>query len=232
MMVEKNALTQLRFQIDHLGCNSCAGRMEEAIGRLPGVRRVRLDFASADLQVELDRTHDPVVLTEKIQTIISGIEKDACLVETDRPLITAEPRLRAPERKAILRLLSGAVMLVLPWIFTLPVPAPAILWISAYLILGTDVVLKAARQIWHRQWFDEHFLMSLATLGALAIGEYPEAVAVMLFYQTGDFLQNLAVDHSRRSVRALLAIRPDRALRLTDQGTEQVTPAEMAVGEK
>lgn len=231
-MREKNALTQLRFQIDHLGCTSCAGRMEEAIGRLPGVRHVRLDFATADLQVEMEHAHDAAVLTEKIQAVISGIEKDACLVETGKRPDAAEPQVHTFKRKAILRLLSGTVIFVLPWIFTLQAPVPVVLWLGAYLILGSDVVLRAARQIWRRQWFDEHFLMSLATLGALAIGEYPEAVAVMLFYQTGDFLQSLAVDHSRRSVRALLAIRPDRALRLTDRGTEQVSPGEMAVGDK
>lgn len=232
MMGETSTLTQLRFQIDHLGCTSCAGRMEEAIGRLPGVLRVRIDFATADLQVDMERAHDAAVLTEKIQAVISSIEEGACLVEAGSRPGVAEPRLRVPERKAAWRLLIGAAIFVVPWLFDLPGPAPVILWLGAYLILGTDVVLKAARRIWHKQWFDEHFLMSLATLGALAIGEYPEAVAVMLFYQTGDFLQNLAVDHSRRSVRALLAIRPDRALRLTEQGTEQVTPGDMAVGDK
>jgi len=84
-------------------------------------------------------------------------------------------------------------------------------FISAYLILGGDVVLRALKNLSKGQLFDENFLMSLATIGAFIIGEYPEAVAVMLFYQIGEFFQEMAVDKSKKSISALMDIRPDYA---------------------
>ena len=83
--------------------------------------------------------------------------------------------------------------------------------IVAYIILGWDVVWQAVKNITRGQIFDEHFLMSLSTIGAFAIGEYPEAVAVMLFYQVGEFFQSLAVKRSRKSISDLMDIRPDSA---------------------
>ncbi len=89
------------------------------------------------------------------------------------------------------------------WIF--------IFYLPPYFIAGWDVLYQSVRHILNGQIFDENFLMSLATIGALAIGEYPEAVFVMLFYQTGEWFQNYAVGRSRRSVADLMDIRPDTA---------------------
>lgn len=139
---------------------------------------------------------------------------------------------KSSAKTTVWRLISGAVLFVLPWIFSLPSVAALLIWLAAWLITGGDVVLAALQRIRQGQWFDEHFLMTLATIGAFATGEYPEAVAVMLFYQTGELLQDLAVDRSRRSVRALLAIKPDRALRLNGQVTQEVAPGDMKIGEK
>ena len=112
--------------------------------------------------------------------------------------------------------------LVLPW--GLPC------FIVAYLAAGGDILWNAAKNIVRGRIFDEHFLMSLASLGAFALGEYPEAVAVMLFYQVGEYFQDKAVDRSRRSIEALLKIRPDRATVLREQALE-VAAEEVAVGE-
>ena len=86
-----------------------------------------------------------------------------------------------------------------------------IIYIIAYIIVGLEIIKKAIRNITRGKIFDENFLMTIATIGAFAIGEFPEAVAVMLFYQVGELFQNYAVDKSRKSISNLMNIRPDFA---------------------
>ena len=106
------------------------------------------------------------------------------------------------------------------------------LFLLPYLVIGWDVLWRAVRNIAHGQVFDENFLMALATVGALAIGEYPEAVFVMLFYQVGELFQSYAVDQSRKSITALMDIRPDYAnMEGPDGQLEQVDPEDVAVGD-
>ena len=111
-------------------------------------------------------------------------------------------------------------------------PVFLILYLIPYLIIGWDVLWRAVRNIAHGQVFDENFLMALATVGALAIGEFPEAVFVMLFYQVGELFQSYAVDQSRKSITALMDIRPDYAnMEGPDGQLEQVDPEDVAVGD-
>ena len=113
----------------------------------------------------------------------------------------------------------------------LPTPAELAFLIVAYVILGWDVVWQAVKNITRGQVFDEHFLMSVSTIGAFAIGEYPEAVAVMLFYQVGEFFQSLAVKRSRKSISDLMDIRPDSATVKRNGVLQVVSPESVAVGE-
>ena len=105
------------------------------------------------------------------------------------------------------------------------------LYLIPYLLIGHDILTKAGRNILRGQVFDENFLMALATVGALAIGEFPEAVFVMLFYQVGEFFQGWAVGKSRQSIAALMDIRPEFANVERDGQVEEVDPEEVAVGE-
>lgn len=100
-----------------------------------------------------------------------------------------------------------------------------------YLIIGCDVILSALKNILHGEIFDEEFLMTLATAGALILGEYPEAVAVMLFFQIGEFFEDAAVEKSRDHIRALTQLRPDTASVLRDGRQVTVSPSEVAIGE-
>ncbi len=225
------SLTRLNYQIAQLGCASCASKIEDSLSRLDGVRQVRLDFATAELKIDLADGQTAGGMKERVQAIVSSIEKDAQLLDLDQPALPAGLGRAIWHNKTIWRLLTGLFLLVLPWAGGFSLWPARVLWLLAYLLLGYDVLWAAGRRIWQRQWFDENFLMALATLGALAIGDFPEAVAVMLFYQTGEFFQDLAVDHSRRSVKALLAIRPDSALRILEAGVEEVTPGQVLVGE-
>ncbi len=113
-----------------------------------------------------------------------------------------------------------------------PIFAQILLFIPAYLTAGADVLLRAARNIVRGKVFDENFLMSLATVGAFFIGEYPEAVAVMLFYQLGELFQKRAVSKTRSAVTSLMDVRPDSAIRLVGNVETRVPSEEIAVGER
>lgn len=104
-------------------------------------------------------------------------------------------------------------------------------YLLIYLLIGYDVVKKAVMNIVKGKIFDENFLMSVATIGAMLIGEYPEAVAVMLFYQIGEYFQGLAVSHSRKSIRELMAIRPETAHVQTAEGLMTVNPEDVLIGQ-
>lgn len=106
-----------------------------------------------------------------------------------------------------------------------------ILYVIAYIIVGYDIVLKAVRNIFKGKVFDENFLMTVATIGAFCIGEFPEAVAVMLFYQIGELFQSYAVDRSRKSVASLMDIRPDYANVYREDEIERIDPDEVNIGE-
>ena len=106
-----------------------------------------------------------------------------------------------------------------------------VLYIIAYLIVGLEILIKAIKNIFKGKVFDEHFLMAIATIGAFVIGEYPEAVAVMLFYQVGELFQDYAVDKSRKSITSLMDIRPDVAYVKKNGKIEKLSPEEVKIGE-
>ena len=133
------------------------------------------------------------------------------------------------QRRWLLRICGAALLFAAGLL--LPRPVSLIAFAAAYLLAGGDVLLKAGRNIVHGRVFDENFLMALATVGAIALAEYPEAVAVMLFYQIGELFQSIAVGRSRRSVAALMDIRPDRATLLREGEEIEADPEEVSVGD-
>lgn len=137
------------------------------------------------------------------------------------------------KKKKLICIIVAAVLLAAGIIIkhTIGGPAVIVLLIPAYVIAGYGPIIKAAKNISHGQIFDENFLMAIATVGALALGEYDEAVAVMLFYQIGEFFEDYAVDKSRKSVAALMDIRPDFAVVLKDDREETVDPYDVNIGD-
>jgi len=140
------------------------------------------------------------------------------------------------QKKMLWRIIASAALLILAKLLPLPLWLRCALYAASYLTVGWDILRKAALGIAHRQVFDENFLMAVATLGAIALavadksGDFTEAVAVMLFYQIGELFQGIAVGKSRRSIAALMDIRPDYANIECDGRLEQVDPEEVAVG--
>ena len=134
------------------------------------------------------------------------------------------------QKRTLARILAAAVLVILLQLVALPLPG-WLLYLVPYLIVGGDILRKAALGVRNRQPFDECFLMAVATVGAFALGEYMEGCAVMIFYQVGELFQSVAVGKSRRSIAALMDIRPDYAnIRREDGSLEQVDPDEVEVG--
>ncbi len=130
----------------------------------------------------------------------------------------------------ICRIAVCAVMLAAILFFPLSLTLKIVLSAAAYIIIGGDVVWEAVENIFHGEFFDEHFLMALATVGAFAIGEYPEAVAVMFFYQIGELFSDIAVDRSRESISNLMDIRPDYANIEDGDSLRTVSPDQVPSG--
>lgn len=134
------------------------------------------------------------------------------------------------QKKELLRILVAALLLVVCW--CLPLDGWwALLYLIPYAVAGWDVLWSAARNIAHGQLFDEQFLMAIATIGALCVGEYREAVAVMIFYQVGEWFQRIAVGKSRKSISSLMDIRPDTATVVRDGAELEVSPEDVQTGE-
>ena len=135
------------------------------------------------------------------------------------------------QKKMLVRILLCAVIFTAAACIPLPPSVRLVAFLVPYGIIGWDILWKALRNIAHGQIFDENFLMALATIGAFAIGEFPEGVAVMLFYQIGELFQDYAVGRSRRSISSLMDIRPDYANVERCGKIEQVDPEEVNVGD-
>ena len=135
------------------------------------------------------------------------------------------------QKKVLIRIIIAAVCMIV--LHFLPVEGfvRAALYMIPYLVIGYDILIKAGKGIMNRQVFDENFLMAVATIGAIALGDYQEGVAVMLFYQIGELFQSYAVGRSRRNISDLMDIRPDYANVETENGDlEQVDPDEVEIG--
>ena len=135
------------------------------------------------------------------------------------------------QKRTLIRIFLSAAMLILAALLPLSGVLRLLVFLVPYAVIGWDVLWRALRNIAHGQVFDENFLMALATVGALGIGEYPEAVFVMLFYQVGELFQSYSVGKSRQSISSLMDIRPDFANIEKDGQLEEVDPEDVAVGD-
>ena len=208
------------YLLKGLDCPNCSAKIEKEVGELDGVTSSTVNLMNQTLTVQAG-TSVAASLLDTVTTIVHSHEPDVEVLEK-QPEATAPVKKEEKaavyndeDKKRTIRLAVGAAVYAIGMALTvfakLPTPAELAFLIVAYVILGWDVVWQAVKNITRGQVFDEHFLMSVSTIGAFAIGEYPEAVAVMLFYQVGEFFQSLAVKRSRKSISDLMDIRPDSA---------------------
>lgn len=215
------------FIVEKLGCAHCAGKMEEEISHLPGVEAVNLTFATKQLRVWSD---DAKALLPQIQDICTSIEPDVkVVIREDTVRAQKEAKNNSEDNREYLELGIGIVLFIAGKIFesSKPVYSTAC-FLLAYLILGIKIVWTALRNISKGQVFDENFLMSIATIGAFGIGEYAEAVGVMLFYRIGELFEEKAVERSRSQIMDVIDMRPEVVNLVNEHGDVSVIDAEEA----
>jgi Cd2+/Zn2+-exporting ATPase len=232
------AVLKREYILHNLCCPKCAEKIERHIGGLEGVSRALVDFPLQKLVIEARNAGLWDDIMARAGEIIRGLEPSIELCDAvPVPKEAAKGRVRVPARKRIRRagLIAGmglfALALALDYAPAAPAPPVRLaLFLASYLLVGGEVLVRAVKNMSRGEIFDENFLMSIATIGAFAIGEYPEGAAVMIFYQIGEAFQNYAVGHSRRSISALMDIRPDYANLKTAAGIERVSPETVAAG--
>lgn len=220
------------FVLDGLDCSNCAMKIENNIKNVEGVTSCSVNFVTKTLTVTTDQDKENAVVQKATQTVkklephINVIDKK----ENHSGHSHDHSHTKGETNKLVSKLIIGGILLLSATIFDLGFIS-TILFGIAYLIAGGDVVLKAVRNIFRGQVFDENFLMAVATIGAFIIGQYPEAVAVMLFYQLGEFFQSIAVNRSRKSITDLMDIRPDFANLKVKNKVTRVTPDQVTIGD-
>lgn len=219
-----------RYAISGLDCANCAANIEQALNDKGYFGKVRLNFASGTIALDAGRVRDA-------QKIISGIEPGVVIDHEGKTgSVDRDTRKRMVFRGAVF--LCALVLFIIGIAFkeylhnTPHALLEYVIFLTAYLLVGWKVVYTALRNILKGRLFDENFLMTLATTGAIVLHELPEAVAVMLFYFAGEFLQDLAVNRSRRSIASLMDIKPESATLKTGGGLLVVTPESLSVGDQ
>ncbi|KAF0226842.1 MAG: Cd2+/Zn2+-exporting ATPase [Erysipelotrichaceae bacterium] len=220
----KNTTTVI---LDGLDCANCALKIEEAVNKIEGVSHATLDFTTQKLKVEYVSSLQESKVLELATAEALRIEPGLSV------LIDGQPKVETDKKwtQEHLGWMSGTLIFGIVTLLQLNETLELVLYGVSYLLIGYDVLARALRNTLKGQMFDENFLMSIATIGAFAIGEYPEGVAVMLFYKVGELFQNHAVDHSRKSIAALMDIRPDVANVDRGLGFVKVSPLSVEVGE-
>lgn len=216
-----------RYQITGLHCASCAAKIQEEVGNLEEVNTAVVDFATETLHLQTVEKPNNELL-ETIDNIITNIEPEGALVYGEEN--KQEKDIKKEKTLNLIELLVPIFLFAIS--FTIEnVTLKTIVLLVAYIGAGWEVLWTALKNIRRGQIFDENFLMSIATLGALAIGEVAEAVSVMIFYSVGEFFQDLAVERSRTAIVDLMDIVPDIAHIEKDGQLFEVSPEELKIGD-
>ena len=216
-----------------LDCANCAAKIESEVNKLDFVKSASLDFVSTKLNIETNKKININSIIGSVDSIVKKIEPDVMVVLEDKnnKKDTENKEEDNNTKKEIIRLGVGSAFFIAGSVLNLSFWPEFIVYLISYIIVGGDIVLKALKNITRGQVFDENFLMTIATVGAFAIGEFPEGVAVMLFYQVGELFQYLAVNRSRKSIAALMDIRPDYANLKVGNEVKKVSPEEVGIGD-
>jgi len=223
-----------KYRIQGIDCAQCANNIEVALRKMDGFDGATVNFATNTIVLPSDQR-------EEAERVVALIEPGAQIVDRD----TADSDLKEAASDSdgflggaarIIRIAVALVLAVIGVAFGETLRSTPYrlgeyaVFMVAYLLVGWPVLASAARNIVHGRVFDEMFLMSIATVGAIVINEMAEAVAVMLFYSVGEYIQDRAVGKSRRSIASLMDLRPESARMVTDEGVITVDPERVEVG--
>ena len=219
-----------KYKLNNLDCASCASKIEDNLAKLEVVKFIAVNFANATMTIDTSNI-------EKVKARIKEIEPEVEVEDHDKEKVLVSVSELAENKWTIIKAFVGLALLLIGLIFEEKLHntpyeiAEYAVYVTAYLIVGWKVIASAVKNIIRGQFFDEQFLMTIATLGAFAIHQMPEAVAVMLFYVTGELFQDIAVGRSRKSIKSLLEIKPDYANLKSGMEIIKVSPEEVKVGD-
>ncbi len=216
------------FLLKGLDCPNCAAKIEREVLSINGVDHSSVNLLKQSLTVEIDNEKTKEI-TDEIRSIVASHEPEVEFSEYVRK------NTRDADKSVghiVFKILFGAAVFAVSFFLKAHFWAYICVLVASYIILGIDVVIKAMKNIFKGRIFDENLLMSISTVGAFVIGEYPEAVAVMLFYQIGEFFQNIAVDRSRGSISNLMELYCDDVTVVRDGKTVSVALDDVTVGEE
>lgn len=213
-------------KLQNLDCANCAGKIEKRLNELDELSNVKLNFATSTLSFEQKSEKN---LLDKIENEIQKIEKQVLIIKDE----TKKQRTfwELLNKKLLLITIISIILTFISYNYVSNKNLQLILYVTAYLLVGRDVIFQAIKNIKNGKVFDEHFLMSIATIGAFALGEYVEGIAVMLFYQIGEMFQAVAVNNSRDNINALLDIKPEFANVKEGENIIQKTPENVKIGD-
>ena len=234
---EKINNKKVEIALGGLNCAHCGEEIGNKVSKLDNVIQSNLNFISKKLTFEVAKNVDEKLVTEEIIKIINdtepGLDIKVSFSDTKTKKENKE-EVEISNKGDLIKLIIGSIM----YIFGIFQTATGfeskfanIVFLMVYLIVGYDVLLKALKNASKGRVFDENFLMSIATVGAVIIGEVPEAVGVMLFYKIGEYLQDIAVGKSRKSITSLMQIRPDSANLKVGSEIKVVSPEEVSIGD-
>ena len=215
--------SKVRYTIENLDCPSCAIEIEKDIQKLHGVKQARLNFINKKLEVLYEDKPHPDTSLDRIAKTHENkakiyVEKDAFDEHNHHPYIIP------------IRILISIFLLLINYFFISSTTISTSIYVASYILSGYDVLITAVKNSLKGRFFDEKFLMSIATIGAFIIQEYAEATAVMAFYQIGEYFQGLAVERSRKSVSSLIKLKPNYAFIKHGEDIKKVRVEDIQVG--
>ena len=222
------------YILEGLGCANCAAKMERQIRELPGVEMATITFATKQLRVAADHQEE---LLPRFREICSSIEEQVTVTPREELQSAGKPEKEGifqENKKEILIIAAGAVLFAAGEIAEHMGAAalwPSAGYVVAYVLLGWEIVWTAFRNLGKGHVFDENFLMSVATLAAFAIGDFAEAVGVMLFYRVGELFEDVAVARSRSQIMEAVDMRPEVVGRLEGGEVHEIPAKDAAVGD-
>lgn len=230
-----DGVTKKKYRIEGIDCPNCAAKVERKMNELPDVA-VTLTFATSQLLVEAKK---PDEVLPKLREIADKMEPGTVIEEYSSEKKTS---VEADEdggdddvKVELIKIAIGAFVFIGGVVcqkYLNVIPAVYIeLFVVSYIILGGEVVLKAVKNLFRGKLFDENFLMSIATIGAFATGEYPEAVGVMLFYEIGELFEDIAVGKSRKQIMEAVDMRPEVVRYIDGDNVIELDPEEIEIGD-
>lgn len=216
------------FHLRGLTCANCAGKIEEALKKMPDMEKLHYDFLNDELILESEKESKDLKI--EIQEVVDSIEDGVIVTEEIGEEIEEEEE-EEEENFSIYRCIFVFLGLIFLHFIKLDEKISLISYLILYVIIGYDIVKSSILKITKGNFMDEKFLMTVASLAAIIAGEYAEAVAVMLFYTVGEIIQDRAVDSSKNSIKEALKLKPEFANLKKADTVKKVDPAEVSVGE-